>query len=65
MLSIAGVAKEVKFKTKYDVDGNQITFKGSYTFKMTDFNIDPPTAVMGTIKTGDEVTVRLEIVFTK
>ena len=30
---------------------------GSYIMKMTDFGVDPPTAVFGTIKTGDEITI--------
>lgn len=64
-LTIAGVTKEVKFQTTYKIEGDKITFKGSHTFNMTDFNVDPPTAVMGTIKTGDSVTIRLEIVFEK
>ena len=65
MLTIAGVTKEVKFKSNYKVSGNQISFKANHAFKMTDFNIQPPTAIMGTIKTGDEVTIRLEMVFSK
>ena len=65
MLTIAGETREVKFQSKYTMEGNQLKFSGKHTFNMTDFKIDPPTAMMGTIKTGDQVTVRFEMVFTK
>lgn len=58
-LTIAGKAKSVEFPVEYTTQSNQkIQFKGAYTLKMTDYNMDPPTALMGSIKTGDEVTVR-------
>lgn len=57
-LSIAGKSKAVVLTADYDMlNQEQISLKGSYTLKMTDFGIDPPTAVFGTIKTGDEITV--------
>jgi polyisoprenoid-binding protein YceI len=64
-LTIAGVTKPVKFKSEYQVKGSDVHFTGSYSFKMTDFGIDPPTAVMGTIKTGDEIVVRFDLVYRK
>ncbi len=58
-LTIAGKVKTVEFPVEYTTQPNQkIQFKGAYTLKMTDYNMDPPTALMGSIKTGDEVTVR-------
>ncbi len=32
---------------------------------MTDFDVKPPTALMGTIKTGDEITIVLNTTFAK
>ena len=64
-LTIAGVTKPVKFKSTYTVDGNSLHFIGNYKFKMTDFGIDPPTAVMGTIKTGDVVDIRFDFKYNK
>jgi hypothetical protein len=34
---------------------------GSKKLKMTEFDMVPPTALMGTIKTGDEVTVTFNL----
>jgi polyisoprenoid-binding protein YceI len=38
-----------------------ITFNGSKKIKMTDFGISPPTALMGTMTTGDEVEVIFQV----
>lgn len=64
-LTIAGVTRKVKFTTGYKVSGNSITLNGQYTFKMTDFKIDPPTALMGTMTTGDQITVKFNVLFNK
>ncbi len=57
-LTIAGVTREVAF----DVQGSRnadgkYTLAGQTPIKMTQYGIKPPTAMMGTIKTGDEVKV--------
>ncbi|MCB9291188.1 MAG: YceI family protein [Lewinellaceae bacterium] len=61
-LCIAGKYQTVSLDatSKTDKAGN-ITFSGSKTIKMTDFGMEPPTALMGTIKTGDEVTIQYEL----
>jgi polyisoprenoid-binding protein YceI len=61
-LTIAGVTKNVNLTAagRTDSAGN-ITFKGSYTLQMTDYGMEPPTALMGSIKTGDQVTVKYEL----
>lgn len=62
-LKVAGHAKAIEFPVKYAVRSTgQIEFTGAYTLKMTDYKMDPPTALMGSIKTGDEVTVRFACV---
>lgn len=64
-LTIAGTTKPVKIKSTYEVKTSTIEVEGKHTFKMTEFEVDPPTAMMGTIKTGDEVTIRFNLVFDK
>lgn len=64
-LTIAGVSKTIEFNCNYQlIDKDNIEFNGKYSFKMTDFNITPPTAAMGIIKTGDEITFRFKLLFT-
>lgn len=38
--------------------------EGQYTLKMTQFGIQPPKLMMGTIKVGDPVTIRYQLQFT-
>ncbi len=57
LLTIGGVSKIVNMKVKADAS-NGIAFNGDITFKMSVFEIDPPTAVFGTIKTGDQITIK-------
>ncbi len=64
-VTVAGVTKEIKFPAAYTVSGDQISFKGTANLKMTDFGVDPPTAVMGTIKCGDDLKFEFDIVFKK
>ena len=54
---------DVTFEVKVSAD--KITLTASKEFKMTDYKVDPPTAMLGTITTGDAVTITLKTVFTK
>jgi hypothetical protein len=45
--------------------GGDLQFTGSHSLKMTDYKMKPPTAMMGTIKVGDEVTVKFNLTITK
>jgi polyisoprenoid-binding protein YceI len=64
-LTISGTTKLVKIKSVYEVKSNSIEVEGKHTFKMSEFGVEPPTAMMGTIKTGDEITIRFNLVFDK
>lgn len=57
VLTIGGVSKVVNMNVTADAS-NGLAFQGDITFKMSVFEIDPPTAVFGTIKTGDEITIK-------
>ena len=45
------------------VDGSTFKVKGDFSLEMSDFGIDPPTAMLGTLKTGDKVTLNYEFTF--
>jgi polyisoprenoid-binding protein YceI len=62
-LTIAGVSKVVKMEVNYQVNAGKVTVKGALPILMREYKIDPPTAMMGTIKTGEEVTVVFHAVF--
>ncbi|GLB51080.1 hypothetical protein NBRC110019_01190 [Neptunitalea chrysea] len=60
-MTMAGVTKY--FETMIDVtyEGGNIKLEGSKAFKLADFSIKPPTAMFGTIKTGEEVSIHYNI----
>jgi len=61
-LKIAGTSRKVDMYVWGQVGGDQsISFNGSKKIKMTDFGISPPTALMGTMTTGDEVEVIFQV----
>ena len=62
-LTIAGVTKPVTIPVKMSQSGNRLTFEGSLNTKLTEFSITPPTALMGTVKTRDEVTISFKTTF--
>ncbi len=65
-LTLAGVQKPVEITLNgEDLGGGALRLKGSYTLQMSDFGIKPPTAMLGTMKTGDEVTIHFDLVAAK
>jgi len=64
-LSIAGVKKTISQDLELGITGNTAKLSGENKIKMTDFNIDPPTALLGTITTGDDITIKFDITLNK
>ena len=65
-LTIAGSTKPITLETTLEKwTENSLTVKGSYTFKMSEFGIDPPRAMLGAIRTGDEITIDFKLVLYK
>ncbi len=61
-LRIAGAEKTVQVT----VNGEQlpdgaVRFRGTVPLIMTEFGVTPPKALMGTLKTGDAVTIRFDV----
>lgn len=63
-LSFAGATRKISIKAigKITKSGDY-QLKGTVPLKMTDFKMKPPTAMMGTMKTGDAVTVKFDVTF--
>ena len=62
-LTIAGSAKPFQFNaTSKALAAGGLQIAGSTKLKMSDFGVEPPTAMFGTLTTGDEVTVTYEII---
>lgn len=63
-LTINGVKKEITLKFSMDKKDNLFILEGSHKLLMTTFSIEPPKALLGTIKTGDEIEVKFKSIFT-
>ncbi|UJH90754.1 YceI family protein [Antarcticibacterium sp. 1MA-6-2] len=64
-LTIAGTSKPVEITFDAKVTGDKVTLTGSKSLKMTEFKVDPPTAMFGTITTGDQVNIKFQSTFSK
>ena len=65
LLNIAGTKKQIDLILDAGVEGNKITLAGNTDIKMTDYNVEPPTAMFGTITTGDQLKIKFKTVYTK
>jgi len=64
-LTIAGVTKAIELQTKVFIsDKTKLAFEGSETINMSDYGIKPPTALLGTLKTGNAITITFKTNFT-
>ncbi len=61
-LNIAGYSKEISLVLDAQKVGQDtLKFKGSFPIDMVTFEIEPPTAMFGQIKTGKDVTIDFEL----
>ena len=65
-LTMAGTTKKISVNaaSKWLPNGD-IQFIGFKTLNMKEFNMTPPSVMMGTIKVGPEVTIKFDVVLTK
>lgn len=62
-LKISGVTKPVALSAVGRViSGGEIEFSGTTKFKMSEFNVSPPTALFGALTTSDEIKLIYKIV---
>ena len=63
-LTIAGVTKAVDMKVKTSMpEHGKLIFEGSQTIQMTDYDVKPPTALLGILKTGNTITINFKTNF--
>src|SRR5690625_1767492 len=60
-LEIAGTKKSTDLSFDLIKGSNGYTIKGSKEIHMPEYKVDPPTAMLGTIKTGEDVTINYNI----
>lgn len=65
-LTMAGETRDLSVDaTITRTEDGQLLLTGRAPILLSNFDIDPPSALLGTIKTGDEVFVRFEVVLTE
>ena len=62
-LTISGVTKRINQTFTVKIIGKKAVFSGKTKIDMTVFGVKPPTALMGTIKTGKDVTVDFKVTY--
>lgn len=66
VLAMAGKEQTVDLVVNYQIqDDLSIKIAGSKSLMMTDYGMKPPKAMLGTLKTGDEVEIVFDVVFNK
>lgn len=64
-LTMAGTTKAIEMSVTAKVLANgNIQLTGSQKLNMRDYKMEPPTAMMGTIKVGEMVTVKFDLTLT-
>lgn len=65
-LELAGVKKPFQIAAeKVESTDDNITIKGEVSLNMTDFGVTPPTAMFGTIETGELVKITYQLLINK
>jgi polyisoprenoid-binding protein YceI len=62
-LSIAGVKKTVEIPFNGTISNPKISISGSKKILMSDFNMESPTAMLGALKTGNEISIKFSVVY--
>ena len=66
-LTIAGTTHETDLLVtcKWNAADKSFNCTGTKKLKMTDYNVKPPTVMMGTIKTGDDISITYNLKINK
>jgi hypothetical protein len=61
-LTAAGYSKEINVSLEVQkLESGQLKVKGSYPLDMVEYEIEPPSAMFGQLKTGKDVTIDFEL----
>jgi len=65
-LTAAGFTEEIKdLLDVQKLESGQINIKGKYPLDMVEYEIEPPTAMFGQLKTGKDITIDFELLLSK
>lgn len=62
VMTLAGVSRDVSIRLSGWIDeARQLHGEGTLDVKMTDFNVEPPTALFGLVKAHDDISIRFHL----
>ncbi|MBU8881926.1 YceI family protein [Kaistella sp. DKR-2] len=61
-LTVTNVTKTVSFPVTVAKSGNNYTITGTESIKLTDYGVTPPSFMMNTVKTGNDVKITVNVV---
>ncbi|MCK5104274.1 MAG: YceI family protein [Cyclobacteriaceae bacterium] len=65
-LTIAGIKHQVEFPVEGKIiSAEKMSYTGSYKLNMTDYEMEPPSAMFGQIVTGEEIEIKFELIVSK
>lgn len=65
-LTVAGITKQVAFPVAGKlISAEKMSFTGAYKLNMTEYDMEPPSAMFGQIVTGEEVEIKFELIVNK
>ena len=66
-LTVAGTTKDTELTATGRVNpaDNSLNISGTKKMKMTEYNVQPPSVMMGTIKTGDDISITYNLKLTQ
>jgi polyisoprenoid-binding protein YceI len=65
-LRVAGVTRLVTLSMRSTVQSDDsISFTGSQSVKMSDYHVERPSVLFGTVRAGDEMVLHYSLIFTK
>ncbi|MDE3145658.1 MAG: YceI family protein, partial [Bacteroidota bacterium] len=65
-LTIAGTTNNAEVIASYKLNADKsITVSGNKKISMKDFKMEPPTFMMGTIKTGNDIVLKFNLTLKK
>lgn len=63
VITVTGNDYNAEMQVTATIQNGSIQFIGEKQLLMTDFGIDPPTAVFGTIRSKDEIVMKFDVIF--
>lgn len=64
IFTAGGISKKILINSNIETQENHIYLKGKFSIKMTEYNIKPPKFMLGLFKTGDEIVIEYNFIFT-